>query len=48
MKENTINFTTVRALVEISANFDLLKNKYPEIEVDLISWKENPNCECGQ
>jgi hypothetical protein len=48
MKEKTINFTTIRALIEIPEIFDSLKRKYPEIEVDLISWKDNPNCTCGQ
>jgi|LauGreDrversion2_6_1035139.scaffolds.fasta_scaffold01159_1 hypothetical protein len=48
MKEKTIDFTTIRALIEIPDIFDSLKNKYPEIEVDLLSWKDNPDCTCGQ
>lgn len=26
--------------------FDQIKKKYPELEIDLVSSKENPNCEC--
>jgi hypothetical protein len=30
------------------AIFNKIKNKYPELEVDLLSSRENPNCECKQ
>lgn len=26
--------------------FNELKNKYPELEIDLLSSRENPNCQC--
>lgn len=37
----------VRSLIETDKIFEILKEKYKELELDLISWRENPNCECG-
>jgi hypothetical protein len=28
--------------------FDEIKKKYPELEIDLLSSRDNPNCECKQ
>jgi len=43
-----ISFLTLRAAVETPETFDILKEKYKNIEIDLLSWRDNPTCECGQ
>jgi hypothetical protein len=44
---NNFEPINVRALIETDKTFDILKDKYKEIELDLVSWRENPTCECG-
>lgn len=36
-----------RAIVELDVFFDLVKTRYPEAADDMISWKSNNNCSCG-
>jgi len=43
-----INFLNLRAAIELDETFNILKEKYKDIEVDLLSWRENPSCSCGQ
>lgn len=44
---NNFDPLSVRALIEMDRTFDILKEKYKELELDLVSWRENPTCECG-
>jgi len=44
---NNFEPINIRALIETDKTFDILKDKYKEIELDLVSWRENPTCECG-
>jgi beta-xylosidase len=45
---SNIDFSKLRALIEVDDTFNILKEKYKEIEVDLLSWRENPTCSCGK
>lgn len=33
-------------LIKDDKSFDLLKEKYPELEIDLVSARDNQNCSC--
>jgi hypothetical protein len=43
-----IDFLSLRASIETDEIFETLKQKYTEIEVDLLSWRNNPSCACGK
>jgi hypothetical protein len=43
-----INFLKLRAAIETEETFNTLKEKYKDIEIDLLSWRDNPSCSCGQ
>lgn len=42
------DFIKIRAIIDTPEALQLLISKYPEIEVDILSFKENPGCECGR
>jgi hypothetical protein len=45
---SNIDFGKLRALIEVDDTFNVLKEKYKEIEIDLLSWRDNPTCSCGK
>lgn len=42
------DFRKIRAIIDTPDALQTLISKYPEIEVDILSFKENPGCECGR
>lgn len=42
-----ISQAQARSIVELDVFFDLVKLRYPDALEDMVSWKSNNNCSCG-
>ena len=46
--DKTFPLINLRVAIDTPETFDILKEKYKDIEIDLLSWRDNATCECGQ